>query len=215
MSIVNETPTLSQIIQTGIDRSLSEVHVALPGSVIKYDRDAQKAEIQPLLQRKSRAGVLFDWPIITNCPILFHRTSVFSMTYELKPGDTGLIVVSERSLDVWLQKDGGIVDPDDQRRFDMTDGVFIPGLFPFSKPAPVEENTLLLRNDVTRWAQHEDGTMAFENLTSGEELIQILHDLIIQLENSLIRTGIGPQPFTPATIAAFDDIKDRLDTLKE
>lgn len=48
-------------------------------------------------------------------------------------GDTGLLIFSDRSLDVWLAT-GGIVDPGDDRRHALSDAVFVPGLRPFSSP---------------------------------------------------------------------------------
>lgn len=208
------TPTLSKVIQAHLERRLASVHVSMPAEVVSYDRNTQKVKVQPSLKRLREEGQVIDWPVISDVPVLFERTNTFSMTYEIKPGDSGAIIVSERSLDKW-KLSGGKVDPEDFRQHDISDAFFIPGLFDFSNNAPVEQNITLWQNDKTQMAMNETGQFRFKNLESGEEYVTIVVDLIQQLIDSLIRTGLGPQPFVPSTIAAFEDLKARLETLKE
>lgn len=214
MSVDNETPTLANVIQSALSRFASDLHTSMPASIVSYDRTKQKASIQPLLKRRTKDGVVFSYPVITNVPCYFPRTSTYQHTFELKPNDTGLLIISERSLDRWLEV-GGEVDPGDPRKHDFTDGIFFPGLFPFSQPAVAEQNITLFKNLNSRMRMYESGQFAFENLQSGEELVLVLSDLLQVLIDALIRTAIGPQPFTPSTIAALTDIKARLDTIKE
>jgi len=210
-----ETPTLQAVIQVALERYSHNLHTCMPASIVKYDRTKQIATVQPLLQRKTRDGVVLTYQVIQNVPCIFPRTATFGMTYELKPKDTGLLVFSERSLDKWLASKGEVMDPKDPRKFDISDAIFIPGLFPNSKPAYTEKDITILKNAQTRFRMYETGKMAFTNLASGEELIKIIHDLLIVLENALIRTAIGPQPFVPNTIQELTSIQTRLDTLLE
>lgn len=214
MSIVNEQPTLQQVIQTALKRFQGELHTSIPAEIVTYDRGTQKASVQPVLLRKTVTGQTFKFPVITNVPCRFERSSKFSLTYELRPGDSGLLIISERSLDVWLNR-GGIVDPLDPRKHDINDCIFLPGLFPFTKPAPTQPNIALIQNDKTQFKLYENGKMAFLNQNSNEELIKCLSDLCQTLISALTVTGIGPQPFTPGTVSQLTSIKSRLDTLKE
>jgi len=214
MSIVNETPTLAQVIQTALERFSTDLHTAMPAAIVSYERATQKATVQPLLKRRTKNGEVLSWPVVTSVPCLFPRSGDFSLTFELKPEDSGLLICSQRSLDRWLVS-GGEVDPQDPRKHSFTDGIFIPGLFSFNRSAPAEENITVLKNKDTRFRLYEDGKMAFANLSSGEELVLVLSDLCQVLIEALTRTAIGPQPFTPGTISALSNIKSRLDTLKE
>jgi hypothetical protein len=63
----------------------------------------------------------------------------------LTRGDYVLLVFCERSIDAWLSI-GGIVDPDDYRKFDLSDAVAIPGLFPFGQGQSVVSDHLQIRN---------------------------------------------------------------------
>ncbi|NIS15866.1 MAG: hypothetical protein GWN96_06460 [candidate division Zixibacteria bacterium] len=51
------------------------------------------------------------------------------LTIAPQAGSYGYYHVSQRALDSWLTK-GGIVDPSSSRKFDISDGVFEPGLYP-------------------------------------------------------------------------------------
>jgi hypothetical protein len=186
----------------------------MPATIVKYERATQKATVQPSLKRRTRDGKVLSFPVVTNVPCLFPRTNDFSLTFELKPQDSGLLICAQRSLDRWLSS-GGEVDPQDPRKHSFTDGIFIPGLFAFNASAPAEQNVTVLKNKDTRFRIYENGKMAFANLNSGEELVLVLSDLCQVLIQALTRTAIGPQPFVPGTIAALSQIKSRLDTLKE
>lgn len=214
MSIVNETPTLTQVIQTALERFAGDLHTAMPATIVSYDRSTQKATVQPSFKRRTKTGQVFSFPVVTNVPCLFPRSTDFSLTFELKPQDSGLLICAQRSLDRWLEK-GGEVDPQDPRKHSFTDGIFIPGLFSFNDSAPAEQNITVLKNKDTRFRMYENGKMAFANLSSGEELVLVLSDLCQVLIDALTRTAIGPQPFVPSTISALSQIKSRLDTLKE
>jgi len=48
MSIVNETPTLAQVIQTALERFSTDLHTAMPAAIVSYERATQKATVQPL-----------------------------------------------------------------------------------------------------------------------------------------------------------------------
>jgi hypothetical protein len=62
--------------------------------------------------------------------VQFPGSGGYRITFPVAVGDTGLIVFSEASLDKWLVS-GGTVDPADDRRHDLTDAVFLPGLRDF------------------------------------------------------------------------------------
>ena len=54
------------------------------------------------------------------------------MQFDLVPGDTVLLVFSERSIDKWAQQ-GGEVDPLDSRLHHLSDPVALPGLLSLNK----------------------------------------------------------------------------------
>lgn len=119
---------------------LNGVHTAFPAIVQAFDVATLRAEIQPCLSRKYfDQAAATPLPAITDVPVLFPSSGNMSIVYPLDVGSYVLAVCSERALDMWLTS-GGIVDPADSRKFEITDAIAIPGLFPLPSilvPPPV------------------------------------------------------------------------------
>ena len=220
----NETPTWPQAFRLAIEGRLSEMHTTFPGSIESFDKATGKATIKPNFQRKTKAGDIVDMPLIQNVPIMWPRAGKISITFPLTKGDTGAVMIHQRSLDNWLVA-GGTVNPDDPRKFHLSDAAFYPGLYPFSDPAKVDDTRLLIRNDIGELLIGPDGKFQLTNGT--EELL----DLVVQhmdktktgfetLSTTTTNTIFGPLQLndfaTFATIATdIGTIKTKTETLKE
>lgn len=135
--------TLSDLLRSAIQSVLNDIHTCLPGRIESYDHATQKASVLPLLSRRLRSGDVEERPVIANVPVVFPRSGGASLTFPVLPGDGCLLVFSERSIDLWLDQ-GGIVAPDDPRKFDLSDCIAIMGLYPFSEASPANNNTDVL-----------------------------------------------------------------------
>jgi hypothetical protein len=71
--------------------------------------------------------------VIPRVSISYPRAGRFYITWPLKKGDLVELVFSETSRDNYQAGDGGEVDPDDFRRFDLSDAYALPGACPESK----------------------------------------------------------------------------------
>lgn len=133
-----------------VDSMLDEVHTAMPGQIEKYDYATQKAEVTPLVKRRYLDGTEEAFPPLVNVPVILPRSGTASLTFPIAKGDTGLIIFNERSLDRWLSK-GGLTESVFLRKFDLSDAVFIPGMYPFTSTSPAQNNDdlQLALNDTT------------------------------------------------------------------
>lgn len=130
-----QTPSLSDVISGAIDIRLEDLHTAMPAKVTAYDRTTQSISAQPLIKQ----GTLNEegdrqvtaYPVITHVPVCFPGSGGFSITWPIAVGDIVLLVFASGSLDKWLSV-GGHVDPNDDRRHNLSDAIAIPGLRPFS-----------------------------------------------------------------------------------
>jgi hypothetical protein len=122
-------------------KRMGDVHTSIPGRVETYDRTTQRASVQPLLQRSYRGEegerIVETLPVIHDVPVVFPGSGDdYSDTWPISRGDIVWLQFAEASIDKWLHVGGGIVDPRDDRRFNMNDAVAFPGLRDFRHPVP-------------------------------------------------------------------------------
>jgi len=79
--------------------------------------------------------------LLTNVPVSWRRTNAAYLTLPLNIGDTGELIIQDRSLAEW-RKLGIPVDPIDNWTHNRGDAVFHPGLHPDTNPiAPPTDQT--------------------------------------------------------------------------
>lgn len=213
-----ETFSLPKVFQIAVDSKLADLNICLPGQVVSYDRATQTAQIQPSIKIKYADGTIVDRPIINRVPIGFHGTKDVMIHFDLKPEDTGILVFSQRSLDIWKEK-GGLVSPDDPRKFNLTDAFFIPGGRPAAMPYELkgEENSLVMINKDGLIEVTPAGKFKITNGT--EELLDLIDqalDEIISTEDTLNKdttnTIFGPMKLN--SFAQYAVFKGKLETIK-
>lgn len=130
------TPSEAEVLNDAINDALIDVHVSLPGVVQLYNPLKQTATIvlpiKRVLQRADDSFTTEKLPVLENVPVAFMRSAAFAITLPLAPGDTGLVVFSEVSIDQWRSKNAA-TSPGDIGRHTLTGGVFYPGLSPNAK----------------------------------------------------------------------------------
>lgn len=129
-------PSLAGVIRAALRAAAADLRVALPARVERVNLAQGRLDAKPLLKDLVEAGAqarALALPVITNVPIVWPGAGGFRLTFPLAPGDTVLLVFSDRALDGWLER-GGEVDPEDPRQHALSDAVAIPGLRPFSDP---------------------------------------------------------------------------------
>lgn len=132
--------SLASAMRGAIEGELLELHVSMPARVVAFDPDHQRCDVQPSLRRVVRTAdggeEELALPVITHVPIVYPSAGGWRLTFPLAIGDTVSLVFSERSLDEWLDGDGGLVTPGPGRRHALSDAQAYPGLRPFGSPIP-------------------------------------------------------------------------------
>jgi hypothetical protein len=171
------TTTDRELFDVGLGKVFSSllcnIHTAMPGEVVSFDPLTQTATVQPELQRLLEGA---DAPEsispIEDVPVAMPGGGNFWINLDIQPGDTGIIIWSERSIANWLNQ-GGQVDPDDSRKFDLSDAMFIPGINPLPGVLvpPLETGSLILRNKTgTVKITMTDTDVTIENIYGKIEL---------------------------------------------
>ena len=137
--------TINEVINSHIENALSEIHTAFPAQVLRYDAAKQCADFQPVIKKKFRDDSILPMPVLHNVPIVFPSSGGGLLSFPVHTGDTMLVICCERSVDAWLSSDGGQIDPEDSRKFNLSDAVAIPGLYTFNKNRQPASNDVLLQ----------------------------------------------------------------------
>lgn len=207
------TPDLADLVRQAIADRLSDVHVALPGKVVKYDAAKQVADIEPQIRRTladaDGAPVNEDLPILPCVPVEWPRGGGFFVHLPLAVGDTGLVVFSERSIDTWRAK-GQLTAAGDRRTHGLSGAVFRPGLSPSSSviaDADAAEMTLGLDGDslvrIKADGTVEIGGESFDFVAlaglvkSRLDTLQAAHDSHIHVTTATVGAGATPGVISP------------------
>ena len=204
--------TWSEVIKEAINASLINVHTSLPARVEKYSEG--KADVVILIKRNINDEII-EYPKLTDVPVMQPRSNDGKsfLSLPIKKGDTGMVSFIERSIDKWLVN-GQSTDPEDARKFDLSDAIFTPGLYPFSKPLKYESKEATeLKNDKSQLILWPDGKIELKG--NNVDLLSIISDVINHLSSAQIITAMGPSPFFPSTIANFVADQTRLTLIKK
>ncbi len=129
-------PTWQEIISEAIESRLLELHTAIPGKVVSYDKATQTAEVTPVVQRaeprEDGGNTLTPLPSIPNVPVSWPRGGGAALTMPLKAGDHVLLVFSEAAIGHW-RASGELAPPGDLRRHSLGYPYAIPGGGPESQ----------------------------------------------------------------------------------
>lgn len=128
---MTRTPTLAEVIRSALDARLLDVHTTLPAKVVRYDASRCVVDAAPLVKapQTDESGVTTytALPVVTNVPVEFPQGGGFRITFPIAIGDTVRLSFHEASLDRWMNF-GGEVDPQDPRRFTLSDASAFPGI---------------------------------------------------------------------------------------
>lgn len=180
---------INHVIRANIENALSEIHTSFPAKVIRYDEKTQQADFQPIIKRKFHDDSSLKMPEIYNVPVIFPSGGGGLLSFPVNIGDTMLITCSERSIDGWLSSNSDDhIDPHDTRKFNISDSVAIPGLYPFQKSPSLQltdedKGNVTLTFKKGKISLKEDNTIAITSdtkltLNCGETNILISKDSI-------------------------------------
>lgn len=220
--VSSETKTLPEVLRIAMDQVLRNVNKWLPCQVTRVENNSV-VDVQPCIKENFRLQGVQTLPIIPSIPVQHPRGAGYFIKLPVKVGDYGRVVFADRSLDNWLVN-GGVVDPQDVRIHDLSDAVFIPGLFPLNNVLPGDPEDLVINNGEAEIIVKPNGTFQVTNGTN--ELLNILNQISSQLQmlastlsEDTVNTSIGPQPLnafeTYETISEqVQELIDKLQTLE-
>ena len=145
---MSDKETLENGFSEILNSFMCNVHTIAIGQVISYDATKHTIKVQPCFKRKLENGSTILLPLLEDVRVLQFGNKFFEISFELLPGDHVILLFSERALDAWGLT-GGIVDPANVRKFDLSDAIAIPIVMSdvdLIGRAPTESNVISIRN---------------------------------------------------------------------
>jgi len=136
---MNQEPTLERLFLEAAASAIGPIHTMFPARVLKYEATQQKVTVQSVVRfRRMIDGVLETYlpPPIANIQVGFLSNGTHSITFPIEVGSHGIVICGERSIDEWRATGNDDCTPQDPRRFNLSDAMFMPMGRPFSNPIP-------------------------------------------------------------------------------
>lgn len=126
---------LGGLINQFIDYNMESINTAIPAVVLAVKDGGRSCflDVQPSVSILTKDGEVFSESSVLNVPMQQPASSTGGMVFPISPGDTVLLVFSQRGIDTWKYGNGGPSTPSDYRKFSRRDCIAIPCIFPKSE----------------------------------------------------------------------------------
>lgn len=208
----DETPTLTDIIFSAIRTNQLELNTAMPGTIVSYDAATQTAVVQASFKISFFDKDPVSRAEIDDVRVVFPRSGQQGVVFPVNPGDSVLLLFSQRSLDDWLDE-GGEIEVRDTRLHNINDAIALVGFSSVADkldPAPASDR-LEVRGEkvfVGDPNQSEDSTPP----QTGVDVLSLLNKTLTAIQALTVPTGVGPSG-VPVNSADFLAIQQDLEKI--
>lgn len=119
---VNTLDGLNNALQ---DKILMNMEKVLPGIVQSYDRNTNRATIQPAITGIASQGQKVTREPLINIPVFSMAGGGIVLSFPLKQGDTGWLIAADRNISIFKQNLEESA-PNDYRKHTFQDSFFLP-----------------------------------------------------------------------------------------
>lgn len=161
------------------EMAAANLRVAVPGIIQSFDAIEQTVRVQPAIREMVTGSdyvpVPIELPALLDVPIVLPRAGDYILTLPVQAGDECLVIFADQCMDAWWQN-GGVQNPMERRRHDLSDGFAILGTW--SQPrrlAKFSTDTMQLLNHKTGTGitVHEEGITVHGTITvTGDATMQ-------------------------------------------
>lgn len=117
--------SLAGSIRFAFNKLLQQVNGMLPAKVIRYDRTANRVQIELLIAILTTDGSQIPRPQIASLPVLLLGGGGYMLNFPLNEGDLGWVLANDRDISLFLQTYTQS-PPNTSRIKNFSDGLFIP-----------------------------------------------------------------------------------------
>ena len=123
---------------------VKDIHTILPGQVVSYDPDTQRAVVTPGYHLHMKDGRVLPRPPIADVPVVWFSAGGHTIHSRLQEGDNVVLMVSERGMDRW--KVDQVPGESSATMFSLKDAMAMPG-FPAMSWTRVDYDGLVIQSE--------------------------------------------------------------------
>lgn len=187
---------------TILRKFLQRVDDCLPARVVSYDRDTNKAAVQPMVALLTTAGTQVARAQVSEVPVLLLGGGGHMLSFNLKPGDFGWLKACDRDISMFMQS-WSAGPPNTLRMHTFEDALFIPdAMRDYTIEGEDDENVVLQTLDgkyrVAIWDDRVKVTGDNTSMTLKTGAVEIVSPLIVSITapninlNGNVNSGGGP-----------------------
>ena len=165
-----------------IKKTLSKIQKMTPAKIVSYDRQKNRAVVQPLTYDITSTGGTLPMDTIPNIPVLTLSGGGFIFSFPVAENQTGWLISADRDISVFKQI-LNFFTPATLRRHQYEDGIFIPdNINGFNIAEGDESAVILTSSDGTTKITVQNGAV---NISASS--INIIGN--VNVEGEIIATG--------------------------
>lgn len=156
------TTTLGDLITS----KLADVHTSVPAKITAVNYGNGTASAQPLVKTVVGTSKTIPYPELKDIPIVVSSGNAgkSKITFPIKPGDTVLVVFSERDPSNFLQSSGeNLSNPQQNTYLGLFPIAIIPCLSAGATVSAIDSENIIIQNELSVITLKPDGTLIFGN----------------------------------------------------
>lgn len=181
---------MENFVNNLIENKLNNIHTTIPAQVKKVNLSS--VDIKPLFYKFTEAGEKIEHPIVREVPVINFSTQNSEIKLPINKGDKGLYFVCERDISDILK---GGSEIGSTRKFDLTDGFFMP--VNFSEGKEISKKNLEIINGKSTISISPNGQMKIEGI---QDLLGLIVELLDLFLNNASNFGVVIDPQSGAPI---------------
>jgi len=155
-----------------LGKTIQDLDGMIPAKVVKYDRDTNRATVQPLIMMITTDDQTITRAQIASVPVFQFGGGGFILSFNLQPDDLGWIKASDRDISLFLQSYKE-AKPNTFRKHSFSDSVFYPDVMTGYTIAGEDSGNAVLQN--------LDGTV---KISLGTDTIKIASSSAVIVETA-------------------------------
>jgi hypothetical protein len=124
-------PRAKDVFDHYADQTRLSINCVQIGQIESYDKLTRTASVSIKFQKKLIDGNVYDYPVLTDCPVFILKGGPGFIEFPIVAGDSCLVLFNDRDIDNWFRT-GQTLVPNSSRSHSLSDGIVLVGVCPLT-----------------------------------------------------------------------------------